>query len=336
MNEGSIVELLHVSTISAPVFIFQWQFDEAQMTADNVAMPSTQAQWNFIHHQGRNTRRTLAQAAAVFSPSCISHTVLTKPSWAQVTVAGTSLPDALQCWASQPQPGEPLQRDTEDTHSLVQNDGPAPAQEPGPGPAPATVNANMLKALNHFTASRLRHGAAATVQDNRTNKRMRKRDRRQRARRRQCKHGDTLEDRIRCAQEESRAQLRRARPEARRGNRDLVRSLDKRQEGQEQDQEARRRRQRRQRRRQRSEGHVARGRQLTRDERRRRRRAERRRLKQAVKARRRRDKQLRSLQQRSIQMRPQPATCPQRHVDTCSWPQCNRSCPKLHNPLTGD
>ena len=82
------------------MFIFQWQFDEAQMTADNVAMPSTQAQWNFIHHQGRNTRRTLAQAAAVFSPSCISHTVLTKPSWMRVTVAGTSLPDALQCWAA--------------------------------------------------------------------------------------------------------------------------------------------------------------------------------------------------------------------------------------------
>ena len=60
-------------------------------------------------------------------------------------------------------PGEPVPRDTEDTRSLVQNDGPAHAQEPGPGPA--TVNANMLKALNHFTASRLRHGAAATVQE---------------------------------------------------------------------------------------------------------------------------------------------------------------------------
>lgn len=32
---------------------------------------------------------------------------------------------------------------------------------------------------------------------------------------------------------------------------------------------------------------------------------------------------------------PQPQ-CPQKHVDTCSWPQCNRSCPKLHNPLTGE
>ena len=28
--------------------------------------------------------------------------------------------------------------------------------------------------------------------------------------------------------------------------------------------------------------------------------------------------------------------CPQKHVDTCSWPQCNFSCPKLHNPLTGE
>ena len=28
--------------------------------------------------------------------------------------------------------------------------------------------------------------------------------------------------------------------------------------------------------------------------------------------------------------------CPQKHVDTCSWPQCNISCPKLHNPLTGE
>ena len=39
---------------------------------------------------------------------------------------------------------------------------------------------------------------------------------------------------------------------------------------------------------------------------------------------------------RSIQMRSQRGQqCPQKHVDTCSWPQCNRSCPKLHNPLTG-
>ncbi len=27
--------------------------------------------------------------------------------------------------------------------------------------------------------------------------------------------------------------------------------------------------------------------------------------------------------------------CAMKHVDNCSWPQCNRSCPKLHNPLTG-
>lgn len=27
--------------------------------------------------------------------------------------------------------------------------------------------------------------------------------------------------------------------------------------------------------------------------------------------------------------------CSMRHVEMCSWPQCNHSCPKLHNPFTG-
>ncbi|KAG8039200.1 hypothetical protein G9C98_003507 [Cotesia typhae] len=28
--------------------------------------------------------------------------------------------------------------------------------------------------------------------------------------------------------------------------------------------------------------------------------------------------------------------CHHRHTDNCSWPQCNHSCPKLHNPFTGE
>jgi hypothetical protein len=31
--------------------VFQWQFDEAQMTVDNVGAPVTPAQWNYIHRQ---------------------------------------------------------------------------------------------------------------------------------------------------------------------------------------------------------------------------------------------------------------------------------------------
>ena len=138
-----------------------------------------------------------------------------------------------------------------------------------------------------------------------------------------------------------------------RRNRDLVRSLDKRQG----DQGGRRKRRRR-RRRQRSDS----GRGLTKEERRKLRREQRRhekqRAKDAIRERRRRERkslklrhgragmsdyspvssQQKSLSVRSIQMRTAPASnvkCPQKHVDTCSWPQCNRSCPKLHNPLTG-
>ena len=43
-----------------PVFVFQWQFDEAQMTVDNVGAPVTPQQWNYIHIQGyTNSRRIM-------------------------------------------------------------------------------------------------------------------------------------------------------------------------------------------------------------------------------------------------------------------------------------
>lgn len=28
--------------------------------------------------------------------------------------------------------------------------------------------------------------------------------------------------------------------------------------------------------------------------------------------------------------------CAQKRIERCSWPQCNHSCPKLHNPITGE
>lgn len=39
---------------------------------------------------------------AVFSPSCISHTVLTKRDWQSVRIGEVSLPQALRCWELQP------------------------------------------------------------------------------------------------------------------------------------------------------------------------------------------------------------------------------------------
>lgn len=32
----------------------------------------------------------------------------------------------------------------------------------------------------------------------------------------------------------------------------------------------------------------------------------------------------------------QEPVCQHRLIERCSWPQCNHSCPKLHNPFTGN
>lgn len=31
-----------------------------------------------------------------------------------------------------------------------------------------------------------------------------------------------------------------------------------------------------------------------------------------------------------------PSQCHYRLLERCSWPQCNHSCPRLHNPFTGE
>lgn len=46
------------SFFSAPLFVFQWLFDEAQMTADNVGAPVTKHQWDYIHKMGDSLRHT--------------------------------------------------------------------------------------------------------------------------------------------------------------------------------------------------------------------------------------------------------------------------------------
>jgi hypothetical protein len=83
----------------APLFIFQWQFDKFQLYADNVAIPASRDQWNYIHQMGNNLRGTFHNLTAVFSPACIAHEVITKSDWTSVNVEGVTLPDALQCWA---------------------------------------------------------------------------------------------------------------------------------------------------------------------------------------------------------------------------------------------
>lgn len=40
--------------------------------------------------------------------------------------------------------------------------------------------------------------------------------------------------------------------------------------------------------------------------------------------------------QRSLPPPKKPRRCVHRRLERCSWPQCNHSCPRLHNPFTGE
>ncbi|XP_071038282.1 palmitoleoyl-protein carboxylesterase notum1 isoform X2 [Parasteatoda tepidariorum] len=89
------------ATLQSPVFVFQWLFDEAQMTADNVGAPVSKSQWDYIHKMGIDIRTSLDNVSAVFAPACISHTVLSNKDWRHVKINKVSLPQALRCWELQ-------------------------------------------------------------------------------------------------------------------------------------------------------------------------------------------------------------------------------------------
>ncbi|CAD7003911.1 unnamed protein product [Ceratitis capitata] len=91
-------------TLNAPLFVFQWLFDEAQMRADNVGAPVTPQQWNYIHEMGGALRSSLDNVTGVFAPSCIGHAVLSKRDWINIKIDDISLPIALRCWEHSTRP----------------------------------------------------------------------------------------------------------------------------------------------------------------------------------------------------------------------------------------
>ncbi|XP_068448598.1 inactive palmitoleoyl-protein carboxylesterase notum1b isoform X2 [Clinocottus analis] len=87
--------------LKSPVFVVQWLFDEAQLTVDNIHLtgqPVNEGQWRYIQHLGQEMRSTLRDVPAMFSPACLSHELITRTSWMDIQVKGTSLPRALHCW----------------------------------------------------------------------------------------------------------------------------------------------------------------------------------------------------------------------------------------------
>lgn len=97
-NEIIDLDIFFICVSVAPLFVFQWLFDEAQMRADSVGAPVTPQQWDYIHEMGAALRTSLDNVTAVFAPSCIGHAVLTKRDWLNIKIDDISLVDALRCW----------------------------------------------------------------------------------------------------------------------------------------------------------------------------------------------------------------------------------------------
>jgi hypothetical protein len=399
--------------------------------------------------QGRNIRRTFESVSSVFSPSCISHTLITKPDWTRVRIGGVSLPDAIQCWVGETQPDEEQEEDETDDEQDGEDDRRLSAyslnsdqQPPQPAVGAAglatdqvflaekyassltsfpvyhngdtssgqnkiiiastalttsspplammadspelrrqrfRVNANLVRSIGDETGGhhsnsmshrirKVRH--RHNITDNRTGQQQQQLMRADGIVGSRCRPSDPLEKKIRCAQEENRQHLQDNTVE--RTNRDLVRSLGaadstadtatrssnaKNAAANRGNDKQRRRRRRRKKRRQ---IHIEGEETMTKEERRTRRREERRRLKRLAKQRRAERKERKERkekeeamvrrqeeekkkeeeeagrrQRRAEKRRNKRGTCRSKLVDTCSWPQCNRSCPKLHNPVTG-
>lgn len=102
--------------------MFQWLFDEAQMRADSVGAPVTPQQWDYIHEMGGALRESLDNVTAVFAPSCIGHSVLTKKDWLNIKIDDISLADALRCWEqSEVKAGKPIKKSPENRKRLNKN-----------------------------------------------------------------------------------------------------------------------------------------------------------------------------------------------------------------------
>ncbi|XP_030267833.1 carboxylesterase notum2 [Sparus aurata] len=89
------------STLTSPLFVVQWLFDEEQLRVENIYMGGqslSEEQWQYIQNLGRELKNSLRDVTAVFAPSCLSHTSITRSNWMSFQVKGTSLPRALQCW----------------------------------------------------------------------------------------------------------------------------------------------------------------------------------------------------------------------------------------------
>ncbi|XP_018334994.1 palmitoleoyl-protein carboxylesterase NOTUM isoform X2 [Agrilus planipennis] len=234
-------------TLKAPLFIFQWLFDEAQMDADNVGAPVTKQQWDYIHKMGDALRQSFENVSAVFAPSCISHSILTKRDWLNLKIDEISFAESLQCWEQRP-----IKRRMHKKKFMKLY-----AEESTLGHQKSKISPKMQT-----------YELANVTKDNVTVK-----------------------------YEEENSRLKQLDTNKRRKNKKRKRRRNKRRRDKNQQQN--------------SSANSAANQPLLQT----------------------------SRSERSVlrsQKHPRSRPCHDRLLERCSWPQCNRSCPRLHNPFTGE
>uniref|UniRef100_A0A3Q1GRE3 Notum pectinacetylesterase 2 n=1 Tax=Acanthochromis polyacanthus TaxID=80966 RepID=A0A3Q1GRE3_9TELE len=89
------------STLTSPLFVVQWLYDEEQLRGENIyvgGQSMSVEQWQYLQNLGLKFKNSLRDVTGVFAASCISHSAISKSNWMTFQVRGTSLPRALQCW----------------------------------------------------------------------------------------------------------------------------------------------------------------------------------------------------------------------------------------------
>ncbi|KAG8225569.1 hypothetical protein J437_LFUL002086 [Ladona fulva] len=317
-------------TLKAPLFVFQWLFDEAQMTADNVGAPVTKEQWDYIHQTGDNLRKTFENVTGLFAASCISHTVLTKRDWQAIRLGDATLPQALHCWEMHhlrkrkgkgphqiDQDGDPNHHHKHHAHHGHHSHGHvayvgSSRREGILRNADDTANADLNQATEQLrgenvTVEVLRGGSGRESElmeregmeskVGRDGKHRRKGKRKRRKRRRRKKKRGREEEEL----EEEKGETERGERKHRRGNRGGRRGDGHRG-------------------RRKNAGHG--GGRVRRSE------------LSNEKLDRMRGEEVSDINLRG--KRRGGGHCSYRLMERCTWPQCNHSCPKLHNPFTGE
>ncbi|EDV96089.1 palmitoleoyl-protein carboxylesterase NOTUM [Drosophila grimshawi] len=320
-------------TLKTPLFVFQWLFDEAQMSADNVGAPVTPQQWNYIHEMGGALRSSLDNVSAVFAPSCIGHAVLSKRDWVNLKIDDISLPAALRCWEHSTRQrrkrhDNKLKRSTEattTTTALHPHSHPHPHLHPHPN---ANGNSQRhqqrhqhqrVQKLNQVEQRKRNHLSKEQREERKRRRQERRKQRRRQQQQQRKRENEANNNKNNNSNNNSNHNSNNNSNNKNNSNH----SKSKRRPQLTAEQQLQRKQQRQLRRKQQQQQQQQQQQHQLQQE-------------QPM------ESQKRRASNNAAKLKPNqrvprvPEKCNLRLLERCSWPQCNHSCPTLTNPLTGE